>query len=295
MWMRRTRLMIAMTAALLCPQSRLSAAERDPGLAQADAACLRHDFSDMQELVRVASQAVEAEDIDLWKKTAAAIRECMTFEVTFRSSLIKKTAGESVTTITGTSSATVRLGPDIQDAGFDFAAGPNGVVAPMFWSGISMTSKDCTFEIIPSPPTRYNFWLAVTVRPPASGIVSVSEEGAVDDGPLAIGSERHIVTPTCRGQTGVPALDAMASKGNTGLPTPMPLFSDGWSSLYGSIDPDADPEDAFNIPLAIKPGQAIIGAYTSTRTKDLPGAQGTIHEQTTIVVTHRPGAAPSNY
>jgi len=263
-------------------------------LAQADSACQRHDFSRMQELVRIARQAVESEDVELWKKTAATIRECMTFEVTFRSSLIK-TVGDSVTTITGTSSATVRLGPDIQDAGFDFATGPKGVVAPMVWSGISITSKDCTFKIIPSPPTRYNFWLAMTVEQPASGIVSISEEGAEDDGPLAVGSERHIVTPTCRGQTGVPALDLMASKGNTGLPTPMPLFSDGWGVLYGAMDPGADVEDAFNIPLVIKPSQAIIGTYTSARTKDFPGAQGTIQEQTTIVVTHRPGAAPSKY
>lgn len=292
MWMVRARLMIAVSAAWLCPQSTSSAAENGPLPAQVDAACLRHDFSGMQQLVRTAGEAVDAENMELWKKTAAAIRECMTFEVSFRSTLTKTAAG-SVTTITGTATATVRLGPDIQDAGFDFATGPKGVVAPMVWSGISMTSKDCTFEIIPSPPTRYNFWLALTVAQPARGVVSISEEGAEDDGLLAVGSELHIVTPTCRGQTGVPALDLASAKGNSGVPTPMPLFGDGWTVLYGAVDPDADIEDAFNMPLTLQPGQAVIGGYTKARTEDLPGAQGTIREQTVVVITHRPGAAPT--
>ena len=71
MWTGRTCLMIAASAAALGLYFPAIADERGPTLSQADSTCLRHDFSQMQELVRIASQAVEAEDVDLWKKTAA--------------------------------------------------------------------------------------------------------------------------------------------------------------------------------------------------------------------------------
>lgn len=203
-------------------------------VAQADVACQRHDFAKMQELAKVARQAIDKQDRALLDKTAAAIRQCMVFEVSFRSTVMSTTTGGQVSTITGTGKATVTLGPDMEEAGYDFAPGPDGVVAPLAWSNIAITGPDCTTEIVPSPPTPYNFWLALTTGKEARGVVAVSADG----------DEVHLVKATCERKTGVSMLDKM-NKLNPlkkqqdkaeGMETPMPLFSDAWGMLYTNTD-----------------------------------------------------------
>lgn len=253
-----------------------------PG-AQVGPACLRHDFSEMNKLVTVVGKAIEAEDLELLKQTASTMRQCLVFQVAFRST-IRKTAGDTVTTITGTGTATLRLGPDIQDAGYDFVTRVDGFNGPVVWSGISIQTKDknCQVQVVPSPPTPFNFWLGMSLGSKRSGEIVVGPEG----------SEMHLVTTKCSGQSGLPELPGMPSQSAQGLPTPTPLFGDAWTALYGGIEPTADPEEGYVIPLTVTaaPGQAVVASYIANRTKQLPGAQGTVSEQTQIIVTHTPGA-----
>ncbi|MCK6371975.1 MAG: hypothetical protein L6Q83_11770 [Gammaproteobacteria bacterium] len=319
-----------------------------------DSACLNHDFTQMQALLRTAQQAIDKGDRALFDKTAAAIRQCMVFEVTFRSTLVT-TAADRVSTITGTGSATLALGPDMEEAGYEFTAGPQGAVVPLVWSNVTMTSKDCTFDITPSPPTPYNFWLALDTGKKAAGTVEVAAEGAEEmAGDMSpTGGENHIVVAECKRQTGLPMLDKLKfgkkKSADTGLPTRMIIFGDAWTALYGGIDdppimgggspaeglkgitgmlgrmsqlgtdPDAAAEKLENDPdmldeemqqigaddatldkmqnnfrmelEALPVGGAVFGRYTANRTKPLPGGQGTVQEDTEIVVTHKSGAA----
>jgi hypothetical protein len=276
------RLMVALLV-MVAPAMTVVAAPsgvQAPG-EQVSAACLRHDFSEMNELAKVVGEAIEAEDLELLKRTANTMRQCLVFQVAFRST-IKKTVGETVTTITGTGTATVRLGPDIQDAGYDFVTRVDGYNGPVVWSGISIKTKDCQIQVVPSPPTPFNFWLGMSLGSKHSGEIVVGPEG----------SEMHLVTANCSGQSGLPELPGMPSPSARGLPTPTPLFGDAWAVLYGGIEPTADPEEGYVIPLTVTaaPGQAVVASYIANRTKQLPGAQGTVSEQTQIIVTHTPGA-----
>jgi len=248
---------------------------------QVDAACLRHDFSEMNKLVKVVGEAIEAEDLELLKQTAGTMRQCLVFQIAFRST-IRKTVGETITTITGTGTATVRLGPDIQDAGYDFVTKVDGFNGPVVWSGISIKAKDCQTQVVPSPPTPFNFWLGMSFGSKRSGEIVVAPDG----------TEMHLVTTKCSGQSGLPNLPGLPSPSAQGLPVPAPLFGDTWTALYGGLEPTADPEEGFVIPLTVTavPGQAVVASYIANRTKQLPGAQGTVSEQTQIVVTHVPGS-----
>jgi hypothetical protein len=322
-----------------------------------DSACQHHDYTTMQSLLRTANQAIDKGDRALLDKTAATIRQCMVFEVSFRSTLVT-TAADRVSTITGTGSTTLALGPDMEEAGYEFTAGPQGVVTPLVWSNVTMTSKDCTFDITPSPPTPYNFWLALSTGNNGAGTIEVVTEGAEDmAGDMSpTGGENHIVVAECKRQTGLPMLDKLTfgkkKSTDTGLPTRMMIFGDAWTALYGGTDdppimgggapaeglkgitsmlgkmsqlgtdPDAaaeklknDPdmldeemkqigaddatldkmEQNFRMKLDVLPaGGAVFARYTSSRSKPMPGGQGSVQEDTEIIVTHKPGATVAN-
>lgn len=355
----RNRLWLASIVLAIVPTPVVSGptGTGSPKAPAVDSACQRHDYTKMQSLLRTAKQAIDRQDRALLDKTAAAIRQCMVFEVTFRSTLVT-TQADRVSTITGTGTATLALGPDMEEAGYEFTAGPQGVVAPLVWSNVTMTSKDCTFDITPSPPTPYNFWLALTTGRNAAGMVEVVAEGAEDmEGDMSpTGGESHVVVAECKRQTGLPMLDKLKfgrkKSTDTGLPTRMVIFGDGWTALYGGMDdppimgggspteglkgitgmlgkmsqlgtdPDAAAEKLKNDPGmldeemqqigaddaaldkmqnnfrmkldALPAGGAVFARYAANRTKPLPGGQGTVQENTEIVVTHRPGAAAAN-
>lgn len=224
---------------------------------QPDAACSSHDYSSMQKLAEEAFQAVDRGDRAAFLEAAAAIRACMVFEVSVTSTLTQTSAGV-VQKITGTGNARIPMCPDMEEAGYTFTSGPNGVVSNMVWTNVSIVAPNCTMKIVPSLPSGYNFWLGLTPGTTPAAALVLSEDGGGNEeeeemfdeqmtmpgaggmfqAPRASGgspgqqraggAELHIVTANCK-QSGGPGISTMAQ----GMPTPMPIFGPAWLALYG--------------------------------------------------------------
>jgi hypothetical protein len=168
-------------------------------------------------------------------------------------------------TVTGMGTVTLELSPGmLQDAGYDFASHPEMIRAPIVWSNVAITGGVCSdYRIVPSPPTKFSFWLGVDTRAQPKAALVVAPDGA----------ETHLVEAKCQG--------------HWGLPTPMPIFSPAWIALY-SRDPGSD--DEFKIEMPGASGRAIFAQGVIRRTVELPNKQGSVDESTQIVITHAPSA-----
>ena len=169
-------------------------------------------------------------------------------------------------TVTGMGMVTLELSPGmLQDAGYDFASHPEMIRAPIVWSNASITGGACSdYRIVPSPPTKFSFWLGVDTRAQPKAALVVAPDGA----------ETHLVEAKCQG--------------HWGWPTPMPIFSPGWIALY-SRDPGSDDEFS-KIEMPGASGRAIFAQGVIRRTVQLPNKQGSVDESTEIVITHAPSA-----
>jgi hypothetical protein len=169
-------------------------------------------------------------------------------------------------TVTGMGMVTLDLSPGmLQDAGYDFASHPEMIRAPIVWSNVAITGGACSdYRIVPSPPTKFAFWLGVDTRAQPKAALVVAPDGA----------ETHLVEAKCQG--------------HWGWPTPMPIFTPGWIALY-SRDPGSD-DEFFKIEMPGASGRAIFAQGVIRRTVELPNKQGSVDESTEIVITHAPSA-----
>lgn len=225
--------------------------------------CLHHDYTAIGQWLDAFAKAVDQDDHKIADEAGAKIRRCMTFEVSFFSTLTIHAADDLRQTITGVGRVTLELAPGLmQDAGYDFASPPGLVRAPVVWSNVSISGGSCTnYRVVPSPPTKFAFWLGIDTRAQPKAALVVSPDGA----------ETHIVQATCQGRSGIPA--------------GMSIFTPGWIALY-SLDPGSDEEFKIEMPGAT--GRAIFAQQEVTRKATLPSGQGRVEARTVIVVTHKP-------
>jgi len=225
--------------------------------------CLRHDYTAMKQWLAAVSTAIEQGTPEIAAEAQERIRGCMAFEVTFASTLTVRAASGVIQTVTGTGRVMLELSPGLlQDAGFDFASHPEMIRSSVVWSKVAITGGVCTaYQVVPSPPTKFAFWLGVSLGPqPTAALIVVPD-----------GGELHVIRAQCHGHWGLPEL--------------APIFSPAWGAIYSKAD---DIDDYFKIDIPGAAGRAVFAQHVVQRTEPLPGAQGVVDERTAIVITHAP-------